>query len=349
MNTHKPFNRTRFNTLQGAAICASTLFCHSANAHVKWFIQDPQMFHDRAYFLDKISVSIVFGALLFLAFCIWLAQRANYNTRIQTLLYRPFSIISPLSTAAWPSTVLRLSVGIVLFSNILNNQFIAPNFDTGGFLKYYLSLQVILFFLLIVGQRIFSIVLVAICLSLMPVLPFRSTIDYFPELIGLGVALYFCDQNIRNNHFEISAFNQTFQFHSASFGLSALRITLGIQLIILTIHDKLLSPAYGLAFLCEYPYMNFLKLLGSNFSDDIYFVLGAGMAELCFGLLLLTNTAARVGLLLIIFFFTLTGIIINLHELIGHLPILSSALILFIYQPRLFTERSRAQLQLASD
>lgn len=70
---------------------------------------------------------------------------------------------------------------------------------------------------------------------------------------------------------------------------------LGIQLIILTFHDKRLHPGLGSVFLHDYPVFNFLNYFGWQSFTDTHFVFGAGMAELCFGLLLVTNISARIS------------------------------------------------------
>lgn len=322
----------------------------SAFAHVKWFITDASKFSRQYYPLDFISVFIFCLALSFILFCFYLNRASQRSTIINHLLYKPlFSFQPNLQNADWPEIGLKSAIAILLMANILQGHFIAPHFNTLGYHQFFILLQAGFLLALVISQSIFSIGLIITFILLFFILPMPSTIDYFPEFIAISIALYFSASQRRGQtiYFDFTRF--TYKIQGAEFGLVCLRVGLGLQLIILTIHDKLISPAYGLAFLIQYPHMNFLHYFGYPFSQDIYFVLCAGLAELCFGILLIFNIAARLALVLVVFFFTLSGVVLDISELIGHLPILVSAIILFCYPARRAWERVDGELELLAD
>lgn len=324
-----------------------TFISINANAHAKWFITDASEFSRQSYPIDAISITICASAAIFILMSYWLNRLAYHNTLINRALYQPLLRNQrKLQDVSWPGATLKLAIAILLLSNILQGDFIAPNFDTGGDPKPYLLLQAGLLLILTISQTMFSISLLAICSLLFFLLPLESTIDYFPELIAIGIALYMNAPDKRKEVYYLKFENGRYKISGANFGLVCLRFGIGIQLIILTVHDKLLSPAYGLAFLSDYPYMNFLRHINAPISQDIYFIFCAGMAELCFGILLVSNIAARLSLALIIFFFMITGFVLDANELLGHLPILVAAAILFVYLPEDLWEQTDEELEL---
>jgi hypothetical protein len=324
-----------------------TFISINANAHAKWFITDASEFSRQSYPIDAISITICACAAIFILVSYWLNRLAYHNIRVNRALYQPLLPNQlKLQDASWPGATLKLAIAVLLLSNILQGDFIAPNFDTGGDPKPYLLLQAGLLLILTISQTMFSISLLAICSLLFFLLPLESTIDYFPELIAIGIALYMNSPEKRKDVYYLKFENSRYKISGANLGLVCLRFGIGLQLIILTFHDKLLSPAYGLAFLSDYPYMNFLRNINASFSQDIYFIFCAGMAELCFGILLVSNIAARLSLALIIFFFMITGFVLDANELLGHLPILVAAGILFVYLPEDLWERTDEELEL---
>lgn len=330
------------------AICGIFTFISiNAHAHAKWFITDASKFSRQSYPVDAIFITICAGAIFFILVSYWLNRLAHHNTFVNRVLYQPLLRDQlKLRDVSWPGAALKLAIAILLLTNILQGHFIAPNFDTGGNPQLYLLLQAGLLLILTISQTIFSISLLAICSVLFFLLPLESTIDYFPELIAIGIALYMNAPEKRKEVYYLELENSRYKISGANFGLVCLRFGIGLQLIILTFHDKLLSPAYGLAFLSDYPYMNFLRHINAPISQDIYFIFCAGMAELCFGILLVSNIAARLSLALIIFFFMITGFILDVNELLGHLPILVAATILFVYLPEDVWERTDEKLEL---
>jgi uncharacterized membrane protein YphA (DoxX/SURF4 family) len=122
------------------------------------------------------------------------------------------------------------------------------------------------------------------------------------------------------------------------YALPLLRIATGIALITLGFAEKLLRPDYAEDFLQTYMW-NFMHNAGlENFSDRL-FVLSAGTMEVVFGAILVLGTTTRLNIIAISGFmltsnttFFVTG---NMREavteIIGHLPIMATAIVCVAY------------------
>lgn len=332
-----------------AVMCFLTL-TNSALAHVKWFIESDQQHQNAHFVLDGFTLLIIIGALLFLLFAHLLERRARIQPSIALLLQGPLLSRLLPQPAHWINSLLKFSVGIVLLANLLQGDFVAPNFVANGAAFEYSLIQALLILLLIVNVSLFALVLLVFSLLLFWFFPLSSAIDYAPEFIALALALFFTDRRRLEQSYNWKLFGSDYWIASPALGLLLLQFGLGLQLIILTFHDKFLAPGYGLAFLQEYPAFNFPRALGLQGFTDIHFVLAAGMAELCFGLLLASNMAPRLALLLVAFIFTITGVVLGPEELVGHAPIIASALVL-LFNPAgsLTVPAARPELDLLTD
>lgn len=306
------------------------LFTYSASsvAHVKWFVEDDSQYRNFYYPVDALSVSIIAITLLFFLFISLLDRKAKFSLRLNRLIYGapiPQLINNP---GDWANALLKQSIAIAFLANLLQGHFVAPNFVPNGDEYIYIVLQALLILILILNVNLFSVSLILFSLYLLISFPLESSIDYVPELLALGFALFFTDSSRRRNRYSFRVAGVDYSISSWDLGLALLRTGLGMQLIILTFHDKLLNPGFGLAFLAEYPYFNFPHYWGFEGFTDLHFLLCAGMVELSLGILLVTNIVPRLALVFIVFIFLLTGFILGLGELAGHIPIIVTAVVL---------------------
>ncbi len=330
-------------SLKVTMVLCCALLAVQAHAHVKWFVVHPDSHYYMKYPLDLLSGLIVLGALLFIVFAVLIDKKSEKIEWINTALHAP---IAPGFSEKIPvfHHFLKLSMALLLLSNLLQGHFVAPNFVADPTQMHYVALQAGLLLILVLDVSWFAVSLLLACLLIAWTLPLTSTIDYLPELMAIGLAMWFFDAKRKEKIYRVRLLSNLYALDAQSIGLTLLRIGLGVQLMILTIHDKLSGPAYGLAFLADYPFINFLHYyFGWEFFSDIYFILAAGLAEFCFGLLLVANLALRLSLVLILFFFTLTGIVLDIHELLGHLPIIAASLVLFIQVPNALLKKTANQ------
>ena len=293
-------------------------------AHVKWFVTSEGVHAHSHFQTDAVSFALLGGFSFFLFCCRWLDGKASNRGAIHSFLYSS----SGNSHIAW--VALKFAVAVLFIANIMQNNFIAPNFVAAP-THVQIALQGVLLITLILHVDLFVALLLCFALLSLTIYPVDSAIDYAIELLALAVAIYFVNPVRSRKLYKLQLGSLFFSEVGSQLGLMVLRFGLGLQLIILTLHDKFFHPGLALEFLSMHPEFNFLHLFGFSHFSDLHFVLAAGLAELAFGIVLVTNMAARVGLICILFFFTTTGIILNFEELVGHIPIIIAALVLFLF------------------
>jgi len=157
-------------------------------------------------------------------------------------------------------------------------------------------------------------------------LGFIETIEYWNFV---GIALFLMFNNFRSEK-NVARFKP--------YSVPVLRIFTGIALITLGLSEKLLGAEYGEAFIAEYQW-NFMAHLGfENYSDRL-FVLSAGFMEVVFGTILILGTTTRLNVLVLSGFMLTSNITFlvqghndaALMELIGHLPIIATAIICIFF------------------
>jgi len=119
------------------------------------------------------------------------------------------------------------------------------------------------------------------------------------------------------------------RLHRLHHAITPLRIGTGISLVTLALSEKLWNLPLGLAFLERYP-VNLLPGLGLPVGDRT-FLLMAGAVELLAGLLLITNTYVRLGIVVLWLPFNLTLAAFGWRELVGHLPVYGAMAVIAIW------------------
>jgi len=153
----------------------------------------------------------------------------------------------------------------------------------------------------------------------------QGTLEYV-NIVGIGLFLlfnYFPSDNIR--------------IILKPYSVDMLRIFTGLSLVILGFSEKLFGVALGHAFIADYPW-NFMPLLGMEWFDDRLFILSAGAMEVVFGIILILGVVIRLTMLVVAGFMLTSNVVFlvqnnndaALIELIGHLPIIATALILLL-------------------
>lgn len=290
-------------------------------AHVRWFVEEQ---HKATNFtLDATTFLLVGGTLFYIFFCCILnAQKESRNKDhvINRFLFGKLN----LKGIEWK--IFEASIVIMLIGNITAGIFIAPNLILEDKDLSFL-IQGGLIVCLIFDRVLFSIGLLALTGILISIFGLNLSIDYAAEFISfsLAFALIGCYKSWTQPE------GGSLSWRAISVNASStLRIGMGIQLVILAMHNKFLNPDMGLVFLQENQHFNFMKLLGVETFKDIHFVLAAGLAEMSFGLLLLLNIATRFVASCVFGIFLLTSIILGIHELLGHLPILACTFVIWL-------------------
>jgi hypothetical protein len=115
-----------------------------------------------------------------------------------------------------------------------------------------------------------------------------------------------------------------------------LRVAAGTALIAVAFVEKLANPDMALHFLAEYPHFNVAQEVGIEMSD-LEFTRVAGAIEVLFGLLIISGALPQAVVLIAGIPFNATLYFFGNMELVGHLPIYATMLILLVYgsDPRL--------------
>jgi hypothetical protein len=110
----------------------------------------------------------------------------------------------------------------------------------------------------------------------------------------------------------------------------SLRVMAGVSLIIVAFTEKLAQPDLALKFLADYPQFNVAREIGLNWTD-LEFIRVAGGIEVLFGLLLISGALPQVIVLAAGVPFNATLFFFGDVELLGHLPIYGTMLVLLVY------------------
>jgi hypothetical protein len=116
----------------------------------------------------------------------------------------------------------------------------------------------------------------------------------------------------------------------------ALRLAAGAALIVVAFVEKLANPDMALRFLAEHPHFNVVREVGIGLSD-LEFTRVAGAIEVLFGLLIISGALPQAVVLIAGIPFNATLYFFGSEELMGHLPIYATMLVLLVYgsDPRL--------------
>ncbi len=276
------------------------LFSSLSQAHVRWFVGNRHELEPYAWTApDFILVGLAVVACIVAVFL----SRIRISQIENNAFFKP-----------WPFEMqfrlLGIVLGVWLLLNFYHGEFIAPNLEPNSAWQFSLMLQAICGILLLISHRLASLTLCLFVLigQLMISVEFELWIDYVPELLGFALALMLASKPDR--------------------AVKYLRILLGIQLIILAVHNKLLNPTMGLAFLEMHPW-NFLSMMGFTVFTDSNFIIGIGVAEFTLGILLIFGICTRIVAAAVVGVFGLTGSLLGIEELIGHVPIVISFFVVF--------------------
>jgi uncharacterized membrane protein YphA (DoxX/SURF4 family) len=317
----------------GFSVTVSVLFfTRIASAHEKWFYNgasNPTDWRNVARFPTAISIA---GVVVVTTLAALVRRR----------LARPSIFPGPVDLGANPEDITRfyafvpfilgMHVALPLLVYGLQGHLFAPNLNLQGSWQYWVGL-------IQVGA--------AIALFYGGLTRFAAIGIGVAWLIGIG--LFGIEPMLENCHyigfaaFFFLAGRGPFSVdrllfprldppsHMIRLAPSALRIGVGISLIIVAFTEKLANPKLAQSFLQRHP-LNFTAALGIPMSDTT-FALCAGLVELLVGLFILFGLFPRVIILIAWLPFNLTLTIFNWTELIGHLPFYGALAFLLVWTP----------------
>ncbi|MBB5517161.1 putative membrane protein YphA (DoxX/SURF4 family) [Rubricella aquisinus] len=224
--------------------------------------------------------------------------------------------------------LMRILTGMSLLLTAYDGSLIAPHLEAvGGFGLALVLLQAGIGLLLLSNHapHYAAILLLLLFLGMSIHFGFVLTVEYV-NIVGIALFILF-------NALPDPGLSDRLKPYS----VDVLRIFTGLSLIILGVAEKLHPAALGQVFIADYAW-NFMPLLGFDWFDDRMFVLSAGVMEVVFGTILVLGVVTRLNILAVAVFMLTSNIVFLIEgrneeallELIGHLPIIATALILLV-------------------
>jgi len=298
---------------------AAVFFASASQAHVRWFVdtENPGINNFRPWSFSDFEVQGWIGfALLLITISILLDGRLPKMPVVNTKIRHD------------AMELMRIFVGMSFLLTAYEGALIAPHMEaSGGLGTILVFLQALIGILLISNHFLHyaAIAMMVLYLGVLVQFGFIMALEYI-NVIGIALFLLF-------NYMPTEKLRARFKPYS----VDVLRIFTGIALVTLGVTEKLTGAIWGEAFLADYQW-NFPQALGFEFFTDRLFVLSAGVMEVVFGTIMILGTVTRLNTLVLSCFLLLSNITFliqdkkdeALTELIGHMPIIATAIILII-------------------
>ena len=308
------------------------LFPRTAFGHEKWFHKgawEPSNWRNVAQFPTVVFIAAVVVITILAALVRRRLARPNIFPRPVAFGADPVGITR---FYAWVPVILGIHIAVPLLVYGIQGHLFAPHLNLPGVWQYWLGL-------IQVGA--------AIALFYGGLTRLAAIAIGGAWLIGIGV--FGLEPMLENSHYAgFAAF--FFLAGRGPFSVDrllfprldppsrmmrlaprALRIGVGISLVMVAFTEKLANPKLAQSFLQQHP-LNFTAALGIPMSDAS-FVLCAGSVELLVGLFVLFGLFPRLVILIAWLPFNLTLTVFGWVELIGHLPFYGALAFLLVWTP----------------
>ncbi len=293
------------------------LLPNAAAAHVRWFVEESDAAPAVPFTLSDPAVWI--WALIAIAL---VATAILLDGKLPALAVPNSEVRHDVME------LMRMLTGMSLLLTAYEGSLIAPHLEAvGGFGLALVLLQAGIGLLLLSNHALHhaALLLLLLFLGMSIHFGFGRAVEYV-NIVGIALFILF-------NALPDPVLRKRLKPYS----VDVLRIFTGLSLIILGVAEKLHPAALGQAFIADYAW-NFMPLLGFDWFDDRLFVLSAGVMEVVFGTILVLGVVTRLNILSVAVLMLTSNIVFLIEgrneeamvELIGHLPIIATALILLV-------------------
>ncbi|MEX0832404.1 MAG: hypothetical protein WD276_00815 [Actinomycetota bacterium] len=285
-------------------------------AHEAWFT-DARPGYDWGFAADPASLVFIVAAVAIAL--VWrFAARLMPTPELGFL--RPLGRLSP-----WIPRLLAIHAGVSLLAQSTRGTYLAPSLDlpSNEFGTTLAIVEGVTGVWLITGFRIRAAALLLILAGPVGMIAY-GIVPILERIDLLGIALFIAI--LPPEETPGGAVHAPKEVVARA--LFALRVLVGLSLIVLALTEKLARPDLALAFLDRYPFFNVLSGLGVSAEEFIRF---AGAIELLFGLLILSGSMPQFAVIAAGIPFNATLFFLGASELIGHLPIYGAMLALLVY------------------
>lgn len=288
-------------------------------AHVKWFAESTEAV--RPYQLTDLPVIFsIFFVIFALLVGVFLEKKLEVPRWYNNLIQQTAPVILSLASIGFGLSFLIFSYNGFVF---------APNLQVESVNSILLIVQALAGLMILLGlyERLGGFLLIVLYLLAVSRFGFVEMMDTL-EMVGFA----FYAMIIGRPKWKIaeSQFMRTLTHPFHQYGVSILRIGIGLNLIILGFSEKILKPSLTHNFLATYDW-NFMHNLGFTWFTDYWFAYAGGVVEALFGLFFLFGLVTRISVVALAVFLVTTLILLGPVELMGHLPHFSIALVLLVF------------------
>lgn len=308
----------------------SVIFLPSfAFAHVKWFAESMEVV--RPYQFTDIPVMLSFLFVVVTLFVgVFLEKKLPVLKLYNKLIQQTAPAILSLASIGFGLSFLIFSYnGFIFAPNLQIDTLTAAGIGGAGLGSTLLITQALAGLMILLGiyERLGGLLLIILYAVAVKEFGFMEMMDTL-EMIGFA----FYAMIIGRPKWKIveSEYISKITHHFHQYGVSILRIGIGLNLIILGFSEKILKPSLTQDFLSTYDW-NFMHNLGYTWFTDYWFAYAGGVIEILFGLFFLFGLVTRLSVVALAVFLVTSLVLLGPVELMGHLPHFSIALVLLVF------------------
>ena len=295
-------------------------------AHETWLTED-RVGTDWGFVGEGLTLALLAAAVL-VTVAVRLLARVRPGVDVPVLArmapFMPFAV--------------RLHLAVSLISLVSLGYYLSPAMDLEADLAGILlgAVMVIVAVTMVIGFRVRAAAWLLVAAGPLGMLEFGvSPVLQRIDMLGPALFLLFAGAGRWSADFELGRVRDPSP-EAIERAVFSLRVAAGLALIIVAFVEKLAQPDLALAFLHEYPQFNVAREVGIGMSD-LEFARIAGAIEVLFGLLLISGALPQAIVVIAGIPFNTTLWFFGNLELVGHLPIYGTMLVLLVYgsDPRL--------------
>jgi hypothetical protein len=289
-------------------------------AHETWLVHD-NVPTDWSFVTEGATLALLAGAVL-ITLAVRLLQRVRPGVDVPVLArmapFMPFAVRLHLAT----SLIGLLSLGYYL----------SPAMDLKANVVGILlgAVMVIVAVLMVIGIEVRIAAWILVAAGPLGMLEFGvSPVLQRLDMLGLAGFLIFTGAGRWSAEYELGRARDPSP-EAVARAVRALRVAAGAALVIVAFVEKLAQPRLALDFLHHYPQFNVAQGVGIHMSD-LDFARVAGSVEVLFGLLVISGALPQAVVVIAGIPFNATLWFFGNVELVGHLPIYGTMLVLLVY------------------
>lgn len=292
-----------------------------AQAHEKWFVDDPESFPtDWSFALRPVALLAMLAMVVVTVAWRWVGRRVGAP---ELRLLAPLKALTP-----YVPRLLAIHVGVSLLAAAAGGRFLSHDLEIAdrAFGPLLLVVEGLIGVWFVAGWRVRPAA-VALAVVGPAALLVTGPVGLLSAADLLGIAVFLI---VLPPADDTAAGAVTPTPDQLRLSLLAARLGAGVALITLAFAEKLANPALARQTLADFPRLDVFALVGLDVPTDT-FVLIAGSTELLFGLLVISGAMPQVAVLVAGIPFNATLILFGGTEMLGHLPVYGLFLTLIVY------------------